>query len=189
MIPPAQPSAALPTSLNSSLPEHLRPPEPQLPNSIAHKLDYQIPRLRLCLIQQNFNPHSFFQITSPLDAAKFLEPLFHYPEEHFVSIHLNTRHEVLGIHEVSHGTLNSSLVHPREVFKAAIVANSYAIIVCHNHPSGSLLKPSLEDLEVTKQLVKAGDLLGVRLIDHLIFGPFQKVYSLHERHPELWNSS
>ncbi|MBY0377045.1 MAG: hypothetical protein K2Q33_00595 [Gammaproteobacteria bacterium] len=189
MISPVQTALTVPATAHGSSSQTPKQADSQLPSSLAHKLDYQIPRLRLCLVQQNFNPHSFFQITTPLDAAKFLEPLFHYPEEHFVSVHLNTRHEVLGIHEVSHGTLNSSLVHPREVYKAAIVANSYAIIVCHNHPSGSLLKPSLEDIEVTKQLIKAGELLGVRLIDHLIFGPFQKVYSLHERHPELWNSS
>jgi DNA repair protein RadC len=85
-------------------------------------------------------------------------------------LHLNTKFEVIGLHEVSHGTLSASLVHPREVFKAALVANSYAILVCHNHPSGAKLTPSKEDFETTKQLIAAGKVLGVSVLDHLILG-------------------
>lgn len=75
--------------------------------------------------------------------------------------------------------------------KAAILANSFAIIVCHNHPSGSKVVPSREDLETTGQLFNAGKLLGVTLLDHLIVGPGLKkdtVYSIRQYHPELWKT-
>lgn len=109
-------------------------------------------------------------------------------EEHFVSLHLNAKNEVIGLHEVSHGTLSASLVHPREVFKAALIANSYAILVCHNHPSGSQIMPSPEDIDTTRQLIEAGKFMGVNVIDHLIIGPgsLEDWYSLREQHPELW---
>ena len=70
-------------------------------------------------------------------------------------------------HEISHGDLSSSLVHPREVFKRAILNNAATIILCHNHPSGSL-KPSLDDRSITNRLKSAGDLLGISVIDHII---------------------
>jgi DNA repair protein RadC len=131
-------------------------------------------------------------IRTPLDAGRFLEPLKYASEEHFVSLHLNAKNEIIGLHEVSHGTLSSSLVHPREVFKAAIIANSHAIIVCHNHPSGSLISPSEEDLQTTQQLLDAGKLMGVAVIDHLIVGPNQEsedLYSLRENYPGLWQNN
>lgn len=95
-----------------------------------------------------------------------------------------------GLHEVSHGTLSSSLVHPREVFKAALLGNCFAIIVCHNHPSGATLVPSPEDLETTRQLISAGKILGVSVIDHLIVGPDndeESVYSIRENNPAFWS--
>jgi DNA repair protein RadC len=112
-------------------------------------------------------------------------------EEHFVSLHLNANNQVIGVHEVSHGTLSASLVHPREVFKAALIANSFAILVCHNHPSGSELMPSADDMVTTRQLVEAGRFMGVNVIDHLIIGPGvdHHCYSLRERHPDLWNET
>ncbi len=78
-------------------------------------------------------------------------------------------------------------MHPREVFKAALIANSYAILVGHNHPSG-MLSPSEEDVRTTEQLFNAGRLLGVGLVDHLILGPGdQTYYSMREHYPEIWN--
>jgi RadC-like JAB domain len=131
---------------------------------------YSVPQLKLYLVQENNGAQRLVTVRTPMDAARLLEPLRHAPEEHFVAIHLNAKHEVIGLHEVSHGTLSASLVHPREVFKAALVANSFAILVCHNHPSGSTLVPSSEDLATTKQLLQAGKVLGVAVIDHLIVG-------------------
>jgi len=139
-------------------------------------------------VHENLNPDSLVPIQSPGDVEDLLRPLRHATEEHFVSLHLNAKHEVVGLHEVSHGTLSTSLVHPREVYKAALVANSYAILVCHNHPSGSVLKPSREDIDTTEQLIEASRVLGVGLLDHLILGPEQEAYSIRENHPELWHN-
>jgi DNA repair protein RadC len=159
--------------------------------SFKSRVKYTLPQLKLCLVGEPSRARKLIPIQAPEDAARFLNPLRYAAEEHFVSLHLNARHEVLGLHEVSHGSLSASLVHPREVFKAALLANSYAIIVCHNHPSGSKVVPSKEDLETTGQLFNAGKLLGVTLIDHLIVGPGLKkntVYSVREHYPELWKS-
>jgi DNA repair protein RadC len=160
------------------------------PDNLADRLSYRIPKIRLCLVSETLSEQKRVRIQSPHDAVKFLDPLRHEPEEKFLSLHLNAKNEVIGLHEVSHGTLSSSLVHPREVFKAALLANSYAIIVCHNHPSGSALVPSKEDLQTTEQLLKAAQIIGVSLIDHLIVsptGPPGEAYSIRENHPTLWN--
>lgn len=90
----------------------------------------------------------------------------------------------MGFQIVSRGTVSASLVHPREVFKAALLANSYALIVAHNHPAGSLT-PSPEDIETTEMLIKAGDLLNVKVIDHIIVSS-NGIQSLRELRPSLW---
>lgn len=160
-------------------------------HSLESQLTYRIPRLKLALVKEKSTNAQRFPIRTPKDVAEFLEPLKHAAEEHFVSLHLNAKNEVIGLHEVSHGTLSSSLVHPREVFKAAIINNSYALIVCHNHPSGSGITPSKEDLDTTRQLLSAGKIIGVSLVDHLIIGPVvadENVYSIRENHPLLWDN-
>lgn len=88
-------------------------------------------------------------------------------EEVFYIICLNAKGTVAGIHEISHGDLCSSSAHPREVFKRAILNNAAAIILAHNHPSGST-KPSDTDISTTERLVNAGDLLGINVVDHII---------------------
>lgn len=154
--------------------------------ALQEQLKYQLPRLRLCLVNESDHPPEMYAIRSPDDVSNFLEPIRSLSEEHFVTLHLNSKHEVIGLHEVSHGTLSSSLVHPREVFKAALLANSHAILVCHNHPSGSNISPSPEDIDTTEQLLKAGKLLGVSVIDHVIVSPIHDTYSIRENHPILW---
>jgi DNA repair protein RadC len=119
-----------------------------------------------------------------MDAHEYVGYLGDMPEEHFVVLHLTTRHEVLALHEISHGTLSASLVHPREVFKGALLANAHAILVAHNHPGGSVT-PSREDLKTTEQLLAAGKILGIGVIDHLIVAGDQCV-SIRESHPHLW---
>ncbi len=88
-------------------------------------------------------------------------------KEHFWVFHLDCRNKIKLLELVSLGTLNSSLVHPREVFTRAIGERSAQIIIAHNHPSGEA-KPSEEDIFLTKRLVKAGHLLGIELLDHII---------------------
>ena len=149
---------------------------------LAKHLKYMIPQVRLALIRE---PETkALPVNCPEDMEKFMEPLKFYSEEHFVAFHLNARNEVNGYHLVSHGSLSASLVHPREVFKAAILANAYAVIVAHNHPGGSLL-PSREDLETTEQLIAAGKLLGVTVLDHVIVA-VSGTYSIREHHSLFW---
>jgi len=88
-------------------------------------------------------------------------------KEHFWVFHLDIRNKIKLLELVSLGILNSSLVHPREVFTRAVGERSAQIIIAHNHPSG-IAEPSDDDLSLTKRLMKAGDLLGIELIDHII---------------------
>ncbi|MDP2735624.1 MAG: DNA repair protein RadC [bacterium] len=119
-------------------------------------------------------------ISSSRDAAALVrEYLRDADREHFVVIMLDTKGRPIGINTVSTGTLNASLVHPREVFKPAILCNSAAIILAHNHPSGDPT-PSREDRESTKRLVEAGELLGINVLDHVIIGDEGKHISFAE---------
>lgn len=87
--------------------------------------------------------------------------------EHFVVLLLNARHECEGIETISVGSLNASIVHPREVFLPAVLASAASIVLCHNHPSGDS-EPSEEDVSISKRLVQAGELLGIGVLDHVI---------------------
>jgi len=160
--------------------------KPKTCKELHKHLTYFIPKIRLTLIREQGFKAEVNAISCPKDVYLFLGPLRTYPEEHFVSLHLNAKNEVVGYQEVSHGTLSASLVHPREVFKAALLANSFAIIVAHNHPSGAVLSPSKEDLDTTGQLIKAGKILGVSVMDHVIVGS-DCLYSIRENHPRLWD--
>ena len=95
--------------------------------------------------------------------------------EHFVILLLNRKNQVIGLHTVSIGSVTASIVHPREVFKVAILANSTAIICGHNHPSGDPT-PSQEDRALTSRLVEAGKLLGIEVLDHVIVGDGTEKY-------------
>lgn len=89
--------------------------------------------------------------------------------ENFVAILLDNKNRPLGVQTVSIGSLTAAIVHPREVYKAAIISNAAAIVAGHNHPSGDTT-PSREDLVITKRLKESGELLGIRFLDHLILG-------------------
>ena len=109
-------------------------------------------------------------LKSPKESAALLmSVLENQPTEVFAILCLSTKHRVIAFHEVSRGTLDSTLVHPREVFKAALLANAAAIVVSHNHPSGDP-SPTLEDLEVTTRLVAAGEILGIPVLNHIVIG-------------------
>ena len=109
-------------------------------------------------------------VTEASEAAKlFRQFLGDVPEEHFVLMVLDSRRRVIGMSEVSVGTLSASLVHCREVFRTAILLNGAAIVVAHNHPSGDP-HPSSEDRDVTRRLQRAGELLGIPVADHIVLG-------------------
>ena len=117
-------------------------------------------------------PTLSYAIKSPDDAAtigKEFMRIHEEPEEYMYMICMNTKNRVVGVFEISHGTVNASLVTPREVFQKALLANAVSIILMHNHPSGDC-SPSREDIEVTKRLVEAGKIVGVEVLDHIIVG-------------------
>jgi len=119
-------------------------------------------------------------IRSPADAGRLLmEEMRYLDREHFKIVMLNTKNQVLGIELIFVGSLNTSVVHPREIFKACIRRSAAAVILAHNHPSGDPT-PSPDDVEVTNRLVSAGRLLGIDVLDHLIIGE-RKYISLREQ--------
>lgn len=116
--------------------------------------------------KKQFNP----VIKSPTDVAQVLIPKMRdLKVEHFQIVHLNIKNRILKIEDVSVGTINASIVHPREVFRKAIKDGSAALILVHNHPSGEC-DPSREDIALTKRLCEVGELIGIRVLDHLIIG-------------------
>ena len=106
-------------------------------------------------------------IKSPCDIVPFLKNYAVSEKEHFLLVTLNGGHEILQIHVITVGTLNRTLIHPREVFTTAMRDNAAAIIVSHNHPSGNC-QPSEEDIAVTETLEKVSVIMGIELLDHVI---------------------
>lgn len=120
-------------------------------------------------------------INSPNDALELIKPFLQDEDrETFLVVCLDTKNQPTALNIVSIGTLNSSLVHPREVYKIALLANSNGIIIAHNHPSGDPT-PSQEDIEVTRRLIEAGGILGITVMDHVIVGSDHRFVSLKER--------
>lgn len=110
------------------------------------------------------------KISSPVDVANLLmEEMRYYKKEYFLTLLLNTKNEVISTENISIGSLNSSIVHPREVFVKAIKKSASSVILIHNHPSGNP-QPSNEDIKVTKRLVEAGKIVGIEVLDHVIIG-------------------
>jgi DNA repair protein RadC len=120
-------------------------------------------------------------IRNPKDAADLLIPEMRFlQQEHFCIIFLNTKNHVIGQPEtLSIGTLDSALVHPREIFRAAVRRSAASIIACHNHPSGDPT-PSQEDIQFTTRLVNASEIIGISLLDHLTIGGCEWI-SMKER--------
>lgn len=114
-----------------------------------------------------------------IDFATRVIRMYEYPEEHFVAISTNNNLDIIGYTDVSIGTIDQTLANPREVFRTAIVQNATGIILAHNHPSGRC-EPSPEDLATTKRMVKAGVLLGIPVLDHIIVGEKDNACSLRE---------
>lgn len=121
---------------------------------------------RLASVSESDRP----TIRGPQDAAALvMEEMRHLDREHFCALLLNTKHQVLAKETISVGTLNSSVVHPRELFKTAVKRSAQAVILVHNHPSGDPA-PSREDREITRRLQDAGSILGIEVLDHIVIG-------------------
>ena len=114
--------------------------------------------------------HKVKAISTPEDVVSLMRPLLIGLErEHFYAICLDTKNKVKRIVEVSVGSLNASIVHPRELFKEAVKVSAASVVVCHQHPSGDPT-PSGADIQLTRRLVKAGDVLGIEVLDHVVIG-------------------
>lgn len=141
---------------------------------------YRIPCVRVQLVRESTQQAIVRTINNPADVFTIIRELMEFQDrEIFAILLLNTRNKVLGINVVSIGSLNTSIVHPREVFKPAILANSAAIILAHNHPSGDP-SPSKEDIAISSRLREVGELLGISVLDHVIIGDGNFI-SLKER--------
>ena len=126
--------------------------------------------------QKVTGPESIYKIATDYYKAKELDPT----KEHCICAVLSRSHEILGFNLVSTGSVSASIVHPREVFKPAISLSASAIILIHQHPSGELLE-SRQDIEITKTIQEAGEILDIPLLDHLIISFQKKSYkSLRE---------
>ncbi len=115
------------------------------------------------------NHSGYTTIRNAKDVYEYLQDMRNLPKEHLRGLYLNTHNRIIRDEVISIGTINSNLIHPREVFKLGVDSNAVAVVLAHNHPSGEAI-PSTEDIEITKQLVQAGKILGIRVLDHVIIG-------------------
>jgi DNA repair protein RadC len=128
-----------------------------------------LPRVRL--VRTPAEPHPYREpVRQAIDVYRLVGgDVSAWDREHFCALLLDSRSRIIGLEEVAVGTLTAALVHPRELFKAAILANAHSLVIVHNHPSGDP-EPSTEDIALTKRLVEAGELLGITVIDHVVIG-------------------
>jgi DNA repair protein RadC len=136
-----------------------------------------VPVYKIMLVREGRVPCYNHQIRSSADASTLLHTfLADVDREYFVIILLNRKNRVIGVNTVSVGSLTASIVHPREVFKGAILSNAASIICGHNHPSTDC-QPSKEDRAITARLVEAGKLLGISILDHVVIGGEGRYFS------------
>ena len=146
------------------------------PKALQKELD--IPLGKACQIVAAFEigkryfdkkPGRSVSIRNAKQAFNFLKEMQHSPKEHLKGLYLNSHYQIIHEEVISVGSLTSNIIHPREVYKPAIQYSAAAIIIAHNHPSGDI-KPTKSDIEATIKIKKAGDILGIDLLDHLIIG-------------------
>lgn len=135
-------------------------------------MKYEYRKYRLEIVMENVFNGCDYEVACSDDIHKFAVDicrLHKSPEEHFLAIAVNVKGKIIGYSTISIGDLCSTTTHPREIFKFAISCNAGSVIFVHNHPSGDCL-PSKTDIQTTKRLAKAGELLGIPVIDHIIIG-------------------
>ncbi len=134
----------------------------------------------LKLVKESSVLYETRKISNPYDAYRLVKSfLVDSDREKFVVVCLDTKNQPVSIEIVSIGTVNSAIVHPREVFKVAVLSNASKIICFHNHPSGNM-DFSSEDEEITKRLQKCGEILGIELVDHIVIRDDDKYFSFKE---------
>ncbi|KFZ25873.1 MAG: hypothetical protein KQ78_01829 [Candidatus Izimaplasma bacterium HR2] len=140
--------------------------------------EMRLKRIEACEVNDALIEYTINSPTKISEIADLLEAR-ELAQEKFWVIALNTKNKIIGIGQISSGTLNCSIVHPRDVFKYAIAENCSSIILMHNHPSGNP-EPSGEDFKITEKLCDCGELLGIKVLDHIIIGSENKFYSFKE---------
>lgn len=143
-------------------------------------MGYRLPRYKVALVREGSSRTGVNHIHDPEDVHKIIAA--EYADavvETAMMLALDTKNKIIGIFEISRGSLNASIIHPRDVFQRAILVNSASVILVHNHPSGDPT-PSPEDVKLTKKLVEAGRVMDITVLDHVICGE-GKYASLRER--------
>jgi len=141
--------------------------------NLSHAPRDAISIVRIQMVREGSFPYSPNPVRNSSDAAKIFQAyLAGADREYFVALLLNGKHRVNALNVVAIGSLSAALVHGREVFKPAVIANASSVILSHNHPSGDV-SPSPEDIALTRRLVKAGEVLGIKVLDHIIIGEGQ----------------
>ncbi len=111
----------------------------------------------------------FTKFSMPQGVYESFRYLQNEAKEHFISLHLNSKNELICVDTIATGSMSAATVHPREVFKTALLSSATAMILVHNHPSGGL-EPSREDIALTENLIEAGKIIGIQIHDHIIIG-------------------
>lgn len=142
--------------------------------------------IKVVVVRERAMKSSAQSITGPKELCALLKRrACSLDRENFWVVHLDVRNVPLSFETISVGTISSTIVHPRETFKSAILLGASSIICAHNHPSGNL-EPSDEDIELTKRLVKVGELVGIQVLDHVIITSLGSYTSLRETKPKLF---
>jgi DNA repair protein RadC len=124
-------------------------------------------KCRVYLVRENAKDE-VIEVNDPIKIYELVkDELVSSDRERFLSVMITSKNHLIGVETVSVGSISSAIIKPRDVFKSAILGNAVSIVLCHNHPSGDLT-PSDSDIEITKHLIEAGELLGIKVLDHLI---------------------
>ena len=141
-----------------------------------------IPQIEVSMVREIQVSSPRYSCSEAVAKSEIARDLLKSDREKFVCLHLNIKNQLISFEVVSTGSLTASIVHPREVYKAAILTNAASVIFMHNHPSGDP-EPSLDDIEVTGRLTKSGKILGINVLDHIIVA--QKGYYSFKQHDRI----
>ena len=133
-------------------------------------MSYRLPRYRVSLVREGSCASAHNAIRTPKDVFTIIDSEYETAVvETAMMLALDTKNKVIGVFTVSTGSLNASIIHPRDIFQRAILSNAASVILVHNHPSGDPT-PSPEDIELTRKLVEAGKVMDIGVLDHIIVG-------------------